>query len=67
MSDPGCFWHGAEPVPRNAYKVCLECGHAWPTEEAFRESVLADYVQVGEDPPADLTQVDVCPLCTHDF
>lgn len=59
MSHP-CFWHGDEPTTENVYRVCLECGHAWPTEAHF----VADAAYLGATPPAELT---FCPLCTHDF
>lgn len=29
MTDPGCWFHGKEPVPPNCFRLCLECGHAF--------------------------------------
>lgn len=29
MTDPGCYFHGAEPVPVDCYRTCGECGHAF--------------------------------------
>lgn len=60
MTDPGCFFHGVEPVPDEYFRICLECGHCWPTEAHF----AADAAWLGDKPLADLS---FCPLCTHDF
>lgn len=71
--DRGCFWHGAEPIPPNVFRVCYECGHAYPT----REDVAAEHRHAyagafpGYPPPTDdeiARAVDTfCPLCVHDW
>lgn len=63
MSD-NCFWHGDEPVPANAFRVCFECGHAWPTLEDFVADVHRTVVLKAENNPE---QLPFCPLCAHDF
>lgn len=60
-----CFWHGVEPVPPNAFRVCGECWHAWPTVEAFE----ADCAQLARDMGWPIVDPDppFCPLCSHDW
>lgn len=60
MSHP-CFWHGDESVPDEFYRMCLECGHHWPTEAHF----AADAAHLGTKTP--LADLSFCPLCSHDF
>jgi hypothetical protein len=68
QADPGCFWHGAEPIPAGAYRVCGECWHCWPTPDDLLRDVLRIYAEIGlQSPPDDADQVWVCPLCSHDF
>lgn len=63
--DPGCFWHGPEPIPEGAFRVCNECWHCWPTVEDFEADARKMFVQIGigGDPAALI----YCPLCAHDF
>ncbi len=65
--DPGCFWHGAEPVPEGAYRVCLECGHCWVTAADLMADVQRLCMEIGATPPMDVEHVFYCPLCAHDF
>lgn len=37
MTDPGCYFHGREPVPPDCYRLCLECGHAFTREDLLTE------------------------------
>lgn len=32
-TDPGCWFHGHEPIPEGAYRVCGECWHCYNTIE----------------------------------
>jgi hypothetical protein len=59
--DPGCFWHGQEPIPDSAYLVCGECGHCWTTEAEFVRDIEANGFEANE------TNRLFCPLCAHDF
>lgn len=60
MSDPGCFFHGEEPVPQEFFRMCLECGHVWPEHDDFQADVYRLFGEHRDD-------VSFCPLCTHDF
>jgi hypothetical protein len=63
-----CFWHGDEPIPEGAFKVCAECWHCWPTKAAFVADVQAMSRETGAgDYPYDLADLPFCPLCAHDF
>lgn len=37
MSDPGCWFHGVEPVPPDCFRLCVECGHAFTAAELLAE------------------------------
>lgn len=70
MTDPGCFWHGEEPIPPGAYLVCGECGHYWPTVEDFTVGVqmMLHDINIPEDAiKVPITDWPYCPLCAHDF
>lgn len=63
-----CYFHGVEPIPADAYRVCAECGHCYNT----REDLVSEDVKLrrwGLDiplpDPAD--EIYTCPLCLHDF
>lgn len=60
MRDPGCFFHGDEPVPGEYFRFCFECGHYFLTDAEF-----ADYAKASVGRPA--TDLTFCPLCSHDF
>lgn len=63
-----CFWHGDEPIPEGAFKVCAECWHCWPTKEAFEADVRAMLMELGAvGYPRPLADMPYCPLCAHDF
>lgn len=64
MTDPGCYFHGPEPIPAGAFLTCFECGHCWPTETDFIADVQACVAEHGLTPTTDLP---FCPLCSHDF
>jgi len=70
-----CFWHGVEPIPADAFVVCGECGHAYPTaddldrviRETHHEASTPAY-PLGPLPEVlDLDAWPFCPLCAHDF
>jgi hypothetical protein len=71
--DPGCFWHGEEPIPEGVYRVCLECGHAFATREEIMAEHRREYAEACRDSeplPDDVAgrYADTfCPLCIHDF
>ena len=68
--DPGCWWHGPEPIPEGAYKVCGECWHCWPTAADFEADAQKMIDEIGgmTSPwPGGLTTLTFCPLCSHDF
>lgn len=65
--DLGCFWHGFEPVPDNAYLVCGECGHCWVTADDLMEAVRLICAAIGATVPSGPALVYHCPLCAHDF
>lgn len=71
--DPGCFWHGPEPIPADVYRVCFECGHAYRTRaeilDGHREAYRGAFP---EDPPlpdghAETYADQFCPRCVHDW
>lgn len=37
VTDPGCHFHGDEPVPADCYRLCVECGHAFTAAELLAE------------------------------
>lgn len=67
MTDTGCYFHGDEPIPPNAFRVCLECGHCFNT----REDLLYEHAkicrEIGVAVPDERNEIYVCPLCNHDF
>lgn len=44
-TDPGCYFHGEEPIPEGAYRVCGECWHCYNTAE----DLIAEDNRVRED------------------
>lgn len=67
--DPGCFWHGPEPIPEGAFRVCGECWHCWPTADDFEADVETMFAEVGVygELSGDPIDLPYCPLCAHDF
>jgi hypothetical protein len=65
--DPGCFFHGEEPIPEGAYRVCGECWHCYNTPEDLLAEDAKMAQQYGFTPVSDPEQVPFCPLCTHDW
>ena len=57
-----CWFHGEEPVPDDAYRVCGECGHAWA-----REALIAADAEKFNGSPRNPETIYACPLCVHDF
>src|SRR5919108_1926463 len=39
-ADPGCWFHGPEPVGPEHARVCGECGHAFTAGELVRRDLL---------------------------
>lgn len=65
--DPGCWWHGPEPIPPGAFRVCGECWHCFVTEADLRAADEELRRQIGLQPTDPDAPIWVCPLCTHDF
>lgn len=65
-----CAIHGYEPIPLNAFRVCGECWHAYPTAQNLvdeHNKVLQDLANAPEEwsaPPTTLTarKITVTPL-----
>lgn len=67
-ADPGCWFHGEEPIPPNSYRVCLECGHCYTTREDLLYEDAKVRREIGMKTPQDPdAEIYACPLCTHDF
>lgn len=70
-----CSHHVMEPVPPNAYRVCFECGHVYPTAESLVEADRVLDAQIrescddfGPEPlPVPADEILSCPECLHDF
>jgi hypothetical protein len=82
MTEPspgGCFWHGVEPIPEDAFRVCVECGHAYPTaddldrvirrthHEAVAGATRPEYRPGPLPEVLDLDGWPFCPYCAHDW
>jgi hypothetical protein len=64
----GCFWHGHEPIPDDAYVVCGECGHCWVTGDDLLADARLLCAEIGLTlPPGDPDKITFCPLCSHDL
>jgi len=69
-TDPGCYFHGEEPIPEGAYRVCGECWHCYPTEKDLLDTYNTELARVNQEPDSPVTNPDdiyFCPLCTHDW
>lgn len=74
-----CAYHNVdEPVPVDGLPGALTCGECWHYYPSGEALIAADYLGLQEvaaahpewavDPqPRALTDIHVCPLCTHDF
>lgn len=78
-----CAVHGYEPVPPDAFRICVECGHVYASEQELLDAHNAVLLQIqthsrlqwqrGDEPPyvyhaaVSADQVHCCPLCTHDW
>ena len=74
MTTSRCYFHGAEDIPIDAWRVCFECGHVWETRQDCIAAIEKDLVRWGEDPeaakPYYLAREEApysCPECAHDF
>lgn len=76
QEDPGCYFHGEEPIPEQYYIICLECGHCYVTADelltTFNDIMYEGWFnwEQGERPWVPETSVDnihFCALCAHDF
>lgn len=61
-----CRHHKKYEDGNPCFKICEECFHVFPTEEAL----LAD-VNEGRDPKhepvGDVSEINHCPHCVHDW
>lgn len=62
-----CWFHGHEPIPADCYRVCLECWHAFATEEDLLAAEREICARMGIAPAEKAEDVWICPLCTHNF
>ena len=62
LTDPGCWWHGPEPIPDDAFLVCPECWHCYPTEQDLIDTNIREW---NDDRPT--SEIWSCPLCIHDW
>lgn len=60
-----CTYHQVDEPAWGAYRVCVERGHAFATENELRAAFAAAPPGDGPAPPGD--QIAFCPLCAHDF
>ena len=76
QEDPGCYFHGEEPIPETYYLICIECGHCYHTAE----DLLKNFNDTGYElwfayeqglnpwvPETDVDRITFCAYCTHDF
>jgi hypothetical protein len=75
-TDPGCYFHGEEPIPHDVYRLCGECGHAYTTANDlldaynFETDVINGAMSMFDSPiphETDVGRIYSCPLCTHDW
>lgn len=66
-ADPGCWFHGEEPIPPNAYRVCLECGHCYVTRDDLVAAVNELLGRIGVAAVDTGNEIYTCPMCNHDF
>lgn len=79
LPDDWCYIHNeSEPIPADgAYRVCFECSHVFPTEQAliddirsfWEEYIYGEYPDGRCDyvPPTEGREIFSCPHCAHDF
>lgn len=74
--DPGCFFHGEEPIPETYYRICIECGHCYVTANEllieFNNSNYEMWFKWEQGlypwvPETDVDNIYYCAYCTHDF
>lgn len=69
--DEQCWHHGPEPAPTWAYRLCIECGHCYPTREDLETLDYAIQLTFDwpdfEATPRLAREIHTCPLCIHDF
>lgn len=64
-----CYVHGYEPLPKEWYRICVECWHCFITKEELVAKDLEIRRACGDPTaePMDPDQIYICPVCTHDF
>ena len=69
MTITDCYFHGDEPVSEGAYRVCFECGHCYPTADHLLNAYNTEAARydLPHTPAVRPSDIDFCPLCTHDW
>lgn len=76
QDDPGCYFHGEEPIPEKYYRICIECGHCYVTAQELvdmtndiRYEMWMKYDQglYPWIPDTNADDIYCCAYCTHDF
>jgi hypothetical protein len=73
-----CAIHGVEEMVTPDGRVCFECKHSYPSDEAVREAFREMLKQVGEEGQIlpnsivvlkgdTVDDIGFCPLCLHDW
>lgn len=76
QEDPGCYFHGEEPIPETYYRICIECGHCYVTAEelvTMTNDIRYEMWMQWEQglypwiPDTNADQIFCCAYCAHDF
>jgi hypothetical protein len=73
-----CYIHNRNEIARPDGRVCFECEHSYPNDEAIREAFQKMLKQVGEEGQIlpnsivvlkgdTVDDIGFCPLCLHDW
>lgn len=65
-----CTWHDAHEPAEGAYRLCLECGHAFRTAEELQTTYVDNAPAETRSLAAGLvpaSEISFCPHCLHDF
>lgn len=68
-SDLHCHYHDVDEPVETAYRVCLECGHAFQSPRELLTAykiAMRDIHEIGTPWP-DAGSVPECPYCGHDW
>jgi hypothetical protein len=67
--DPGrhCIPHGTDDEPLTGYHWCPECQHMFPSTEELLAAHNEHLARYALPPVTDPEQVQICPVCQHNF